>query len=1054
MISKLEIFEPPLGEGGFGMVFRARLGSQIVALKVLSLEIQKDSDASIRFEREARILGSIRHAHIIRYLGMVDSPRGRALAMELAESTLADYFEEHAPLAWKDALPTFISLFDALATLHEQQVIHRDLKPQNVLRVNGVFKLADLGIARVPHEWDEYSLLTATGFQPGTPRYQSPEQVRGYAGLDRRSDLYAMGVMMFEALTAQYYLDTRRFRGPLDLSLAILQDPPRRWPKHIEVPEALRGLLERLLAKDPERRPSSAEEVQHTLEAILNPELSFPAVVRAITEVQSQTLESFLHDLKRDFPLQVHHHQIMEGTSGLYAPLENPLPIPLEEGLKALGISQLYAHQAAGMDALRQGHHTLLVTGTASGKTLTYTLPLLEKLLDQPQTRALMVFPVKALAQDQRYALERLTRACGMAVDAERFDGDTSAEDRRRLEAFPPHILFVNPDILHGNLLKNHARMAPFWRELRYVVLDEAHLYNGEFGSHVAQVLKRLRSVAAQYGAQPQFVAASATLEDASAHLEHLVGVPFKTVTQDAAPRSKRHFVFWKPFGAALPNSEQWMEDTVSLTVRCWEADRRVIAFPGGRQLAEDLALKVRGQLEHAGLDPQWVSVYRGGLLPRERVALEERIRAGEIRAVMSTSALEVGVDIGGLDAVLLPGYPEEAASFWQRAGRAGRRGQDALIVLIPRPNRFDLYHLEHPELYLNRPAEGSRLYPDRFPVRELHLAAAEKEKSLLGPRSVPPFSSADLLRMPQTPTPKSLFPQPHRKSIRGTDTRVRILEVREGTSGQAALPEREIGMASGTQALYELHPEALYRHLGRTYRVGQLTPQEARVKAEYTRHTTRADLETFVNIRSLEGTMHLGEGKLCSGALNVRTVLLGYREYDGLDRKIKTSGLAPRSTHLDTQGVWLELPEALRAELDGDYREEPGGVPPSYQAIHATEHLLSFALSLETGCSPREIRGLPFAAGSHPEVKGVSLFLWDGSELGLGLAQTLLHRTEAVVARALEVVSVCKCRGFEGCPRCTLDPHCSLFNEHLWKAGGRRVLEWLALELKVLAQS
>lgn len=1034
---KVTLLEP-LGSGGYGTVYRAQMGEQIVAFKMLSSDLQQDQEAQVRFQREAEILLRLSHDHLVRALGMAESDLGDGLVLELADKNLLQHLQ-NGPLKWQEAAEAFLGLLDALHMLHDHDILHRDIKPHNILLFNTLFKLADLGIARVPKDWDPHEDVTVTGFQPGTLMFQSPEQVRGHNTLDARSDLYSMGVVLYNALTGRFYLDPSRYCSDLDLMLGILQDHPMPIPRDVDWPEELKVLLDRLLRKDPLERPRSALEVQGTLSSLLGLGNTPLPAVSLVPDPEAGTLTELIEKLKADYPHHLKKIISLPAVQPEHAGLDRPLPPVIEEGLKKLGILKLYQHQAHGINSIRGKLNTLLLTGTASGKTMTYMLPILEEMVENPQSRALCVYPVKALASDQLYAFERLAQACGVPATVGRYDGDTSKEDRRQMEVYPPQALMVNPDILHSTLLAGHAKWAPFWRNLKFIVLDEAHLYNGEFGTHVAYVLRRLQAVAKAYGADFQIIACSATMSDPLEHLRTLTGQDFTLIASDTSPRAQKHMLFWKPFGATLAYSEEWLHDAIMLMVRLLTAQQRVILFPPGRQQAEHIALKVQEKLLYYQMNPDLVSVYRGGLTPRERTELEARIKSGDIRGVVATNALEVGVDIGGLDAVILAGFPEEMSSMWQRVGRAGRRGQEAMVIFIPRPNRFDLYHLDHPKAYLNRPNEGSSLYPDTEPVQDLHLAAAIKEKSLQGYKSVPPFSKLDLLRTARPPRPQELFPQPHQKGIRGNSTQIKILE-----------DEREVGTASWDQALRELHPEALYRHLGRVYRVMELTRKEAKVKREMTRNYTRADLQTYINIRNvIHVPLQLGPhpehpGQLAGGKLDIRTVLTGYREYTATDRKIKTEMLSPLDDWQRTSGVWLELPSDLVDQLDSGYTPVPDQLPPSYQAAHAAEHLLAFSMVLITGCSPRDIQSLTFPQNVHPRIKGLVMFWWNTSELGVQLAEVLLRNPEQVIQQALNVVTSCKCHTFDGCPKCTIDSRCQTHNHDLWKAGARTVLEGL----------
>lgn len=1027
----LEILEPPLGHGGFGTVYKAIADHEFRAIKVLSEDLQTDTEALLRFQRESLVLERIKHPGLIHAFGLVNTAFGLGLVMELADRSLMDVLHQRKQIPWTEIIERFPVLFEALHELHTAGVVHRDIKPQNILEVQGAFKIADLGIARLDHGWSQTS-LTVSGFQPGTPTHLSPEQVRGQDDLDGRSDLYAMGVTLFTVLTGEYYLNQTRYKNDFELQLGILQDSPQRISANLNVPSSVLNILMRLLEKDRTNRPSTALEVADAFRQV--GDSSLPIRIQPVLPIQKlapvEDISGFVQHLQNAFPNRVKCVIKREAQDGTYGQLEFPLATPLVNALNQIGIQDLYSHQVAGMNAIRRKDHTIIVTGTASGKTLTYNLPIVERLRVNPDARALYLFPLKALANDQWYALQRLSEALGEPITAARYDGDTEQNMRREIEVNPPQALFANPDILHASILKNSARWAAFWRGLEFVVIDEVHMYVGAFGSHVANVIRRLQVIARQYGANPQFILASATIDDPLRHANELTGHNFTLVASDSAPRSERHFVFWEPFGSRLEHSEEWLENSEEIMTRLISAGYSAILFPPGRQQAERLANRIAERLSAAGLDRNLVTVYRGGLLAKERQILETSIKTGEIRGVVSTSALEVGVDIGSLDAVILAGFPSTMMSTWQRIGRAGRRGQPALVTLIARPNRFDLYHLEHPVAYLDRLTEPSTIYPDRDAIRDLHLSAATKEGSLTGPRDVPPWPRNVLPRLQASPSPKDRHPNPHATSLRGLNGRVRIFE-----------GEHEIGEATRLQAIRELHPEALYSHAGRIYRVQELVRDTALVKREYTTHHTRPLGEIRINPHSCDTTRINGNFEIQQGALTVRRVTVGYREIDATGRSIKGLDLtSPVDAQLHTRGAWLKIPPQLVAELDeiGKSRTATPDEPSAaFSAIHAAEHLLGFALALETRCAPADISGIP----QRHAPDDLRIYLWDVAPDGLELTQNLFHSTLQIVKRALDL-SKCDCARFEGCPKCTMDSACELFNGQLWRLGGVHVLK------------
>src|SRR5882672_11345875 len=413
------------------------------------------------------------------------------------------------------------------------------------------------------------------------------------------------------------------------------------------------------------------------------------------------------------------HAQSLPARPARYGELQEPLPSALAHILDTQGIARLYSHQAEVIDLARAGKHVVVATGTASGKSLAYNVPVLERLLLEKEATALYLFPTKALAQDQLRGLLRFadaSRDLGRVLATGTYDGDTPGSARRKLRENGNAIL-TNPDMLHQGILPYHARWARFFSKLRYVVVDEVHTYRGIFGSHVANVLRRLRRIARHYGAEPQFLLSSATLRNPQELAELIVGDDVHVIDQDGSPRGPKLFVLWNPrqYGPDSPERRSASIDAERILVALLKRGVQSIVFTKARVVAELIYRYARERLEREeGRDGKsgggladLLSPYRGGYLPEERRAIERRLFDGELRGVISTNALELGIDVGGLDVAILIGAPPTLASAWQQAGRAGRKGNASLAVLIAYNEMVDQYLMRHPEYFFGRAPEA-----------------------------------------------------------------------------------------------------------------------------------------------------------------------------------------------------------------------------------------------------------------------------------------------------------------------------------------------------------
>jgi DEAD/DEAH box helicase domain-containing protein len=718
------------------------------------------------------------------------------------------------------------------------------------------------------------------------------------------------------------------------------------------------------------------------------------------------------------------------------------LPNVVRESCVRQGISRPWQHQIAAADAAVAGRHVVLSTGTASGKTLAYLLPVLaatyggvepgegfipelahrptptirQELIGsrRPHT-ALYLAPTKALAHDQlRVCAEFELESWKVAT----LDGDSEHADRDWARDYATYVL-TNPDMLHRSVLPQHARWAPFLRSLRYVVVDESHRYRGVFGAHVSAVLRRLRRVAALYGAQPTFILASATSTNASWSASALTGVDEEQVTvveRDTSAHGAVEMLLWEPEGTAD-------EDAASLLAQMVDRGHQTIAFVSSRRMAERVAIQASSQVTTTAR----IEAYRGGYLADDRRALERALQRGTLAGVAATNALELGVNISGMDTVLICGFPGTRAALWQQAGRAGRSNNDAQVILISRKDPLDAYLFDHPEALFSEPVEATVLHPGNPYVLAPHLAAAAQEA---------PLTPADLDFF--GPTTRQLLRRLvdqgilRERSIGWFWTRperaVDAIDLRSagGTSIQIVEGEtgRVLGHVDPGAADSTVHPGAVYLHLGDTYLVDELDHEagEALVRAARPRYYTQPRVLTGVEIVSTRQSRPLGSGQVQLGTVHVTSQVTGYLRRDELTGNVwdETPLDLPQHT-LATDAVWWTLDPGLLTELD------PAQVTG---AAHAAEHTMVGLLPMFAPCDRWDVGGL--SAAQHARTGLLTVFVHDGQAGGAGFAARGYDVAEEWLAACRQRLQSCPC--VAGCPACIVSPKCGTANQVLDK--------------------
>jgi DEAD/DEAH box helicase domain-containing protein len=707
-----------------------------------------------------------------------------------------------------------------------------------------------------------------------------------------------------------------------------------------------------------------------------------------------------------------------------------PVPLELDARVReAVGVEALYLHQIAAWEAAARGEHLVVTTGTASGKTLAFNLPVLHSLARTPRNRVLYLYPTKALAQDQFRALNALrVPRLRPAI----YDGDTPTEQRWQIRKWSNAIL-TNPDMVHIGLLPNHERWGEVLANLRYVVVDEAHVYRGVFGSHAANVLRRLRRMARIYGSEPQFLLATATIANPGGLARELLGAPATVISDDAAPRPERTVVLWNPplLDAELGLRGSALAEAAKLQAGLVERGLRTLTFAKSRKAAE---LVHRFTAERLGDDSR-LSPYRAGYTAEQRREIERRLAEGDLLGVSSTDALELGIDVGLLDAVISVGFPGTVASLRQQWGRAGRR-EHGLAVLVATEDALDQYFMREPDKLLGRRVEAAILDHANPRVLAAHVRSAAYEA---------PIDDADTAILgPEAVAAAAVDPE-LRKTSRGfvwagTDTPAARVPLRSADPDSFTVVDGSTGSVLGhverSRVYSTVHEGAVYLHGGESFLVRALDETALRAVVEpfggdwYTQ--PKRETETAV-LGPLREERRAGLD-LVLGEVEVTDRVVGYeRKTIASQERIELVPLDCPPQSFATEAVWF-CPEAW--QLAG--LEE---MPTLLSTLHAAEHALIAMLPLWAMCDRWDIGGL--STNLHPDTGRPTIFVYDGHPGGVGITERGFEQFEGWVSDTARMVTACPCA--EGCPSCVQSPKCGNLNEMLDKAGASMLLRRLA---------
>jgi DEAD/DEAH box helicase domain-containing protein len=753
----------------------------------------------------------------------------------------------------------------------------------------------------------------------------------------------------------------------------------------------------------------------------------------------------FIHHLtaQQGYGDQIAHIEHIPARKAVTGELERPLAKALENCLEANSLWPLYSHQAEAVNAARRGCNVMVATSSASGKSMCYNVPVIESLITEKSCRALYLFPTKALAQDQLRSLRaQFSPELVPAEQFDTFDGDTPQAVRAEVKQ-TARILISNPDMLHIGILPNHQSWSRLLRRLKYVIVDEAHMYRGVFGSHVALVLRRLRRLCEIYGSRPQFICCSATIANPGEHAQELIGLPFQVVDNDGSPHGGKDFVFWNPplIDDKKETRRSANSEATFLFTELVQQEIRTLTFTRTRRLTEliyNYSRQKLGQIDHRL--PAKIKPYRAGYLAEDRRKIEKELFSGKLTGVVATTALEVGIDIGDLEATVLTGYPGSISSTWQQAGRSGRGKQKALSFLIGMDNPLDQYFMRHPEDFFRKNYENALINPANPYILRSHLACAawelplgERDELYFGPSLIAEAREMETQGFLRLRGNKWYFPP-------GIAYPAQAVNIRSTSGRNYAIVNEADGSLLETiesaMAFYQVHQGAIYLHQGDTYLVDRLDLESRTALVErsdvnyYTRTTELSDLRIIKET----GRKQCGPATVCMGEVEVNSSVIGYRKKAQLTEEIigeEPLDLPPQI--FNTVSLWFDLPPAAVERISKAGLEFAGG-------IHAVEHAAISILPLFALCDRNDIGGVstPF----HPDTGKAQIFIYDAHPGGIGIAEKGYEMVHELWQATWRTIAECPCQ--EGCPSCIQSPKCGNNNEPLDKKAAIILLEEL----------
>ncbi len=742
------------------------------------------------------------------------------------------------------------------------------------------------------------------------------------------------------------------------------------------------------------------------------------------------SIDKYIRDISNDesLGLNIVCHKEIPAREGRYSQ-QNVFSGPLAGTLRKTGIDRLYIHQTEALHLIRSGRSTVVSTPTASGKSLIYNLPVFEAVLENRDCRALYLFPLKALTRDQHLSIKEIAanmKEDGHKITSAIYDGDTDQTMRSIIRADPPSIILTNPDMLHRSFLPFHRGWKNFFRGLRYVIVDEVHTYRGIMGSNMAWVFRRLARICSYYGQEPVFVFSSATIRNPASLTALLTGLEPANISESGAPTGRKHFLLIDPVLQGAAGA------AINLLHKALENGLRTIVYTQSRKMTELIAMWCA---EKSGPYKDRISAYRAGFLPEHRREIEAGLFSGDLLAVVSTSALELGIDIGHLDLCLLVGYPGSIMAFLQRGGRVGRSGKDSAVALIGHEDALDQYFLRHPEEFFSQEPESAVINPYNPDIMSRHLVCAASELPLRGTdrffgpevqKCIPNLEKQGLLICSGNGDyyyTRQEYPQGN-VDLRGSGKHFSIFDHLTG---------EYLGETDQNRALHETHPGAVYLHMGKKYMVNELSLETFSVFVAETNvnYYTRVCTRKVTEIMETLDTGSTGAGDVCSGRLKVTEEITGYEKR--LVRGQKQIGMVSLDLPpiiFETQGLWLTINYDLQKRIEDRMMHFMGG-------LHALEHCLIGILPMIILTDRGDLGGV--STPVHQQLKQGAVFIYDGVPGGIGLSAQAFRLVDKLLHKAWSVVSSCICEN--GCPACIHSPKCGSGNRPLDKEAAMVIL-------------
>ncbi|WP_321428921.1 DEAD/DEAH box helicase [uncultured Methanolobus sp.] len=742
----------------------------------------------------------------------------------------------------------------------------------------------------------------------------------------------------------------------------------------------------------------------------------------------------------RNYDGQITHIEDVPAREASYKDLEmNPL---IRYALNQKGIDQLYAHQAEAVERTRNGENIVLSTSTASGKSLCYMLPVFESLLKEPHATALYISPLNALVNDQLDTFRELSQTMTLNVKIDRFVGSMSRAEKDAVKHGNTKIIFTNPEMLHLSFLQWKQQWKQFLSNLNYIIIDESHSYSGVMGSHMANLLRRLNRICDYYGAKPQYICCTATIGNPVEHSSALTGREMTLIDNDSSGQGTQKFVFWNP--PLYSNSRNFTRrkasfgETVDLFTNFVQGDLQTIVFARSRQKVERMYVQAKNSLAERGID-KTISPYRGGYHGDEREEIEKGLASGEIEGVISTNALELGIDIGGLDACIMDGFPGTIMSARQQAGRAGRGSRESIVTLVADSNALDQYYMRNPGDFFRRDCEEAVINVSNRYIQAGHLLCAARELPLKPEDKVyfgPEFDTVVQVLEEEgllegNNEKRSTDPAPHMKiSIRNIENE--SYTIIDKTTRRPL--EKDI---EKLRAYREAFEGAVYINKGKPYCVTKLDhdKKEIHVEPAGDGYYTRAMVDSDIVVREVVETKDLltcPEVKVGFGDVDVTQQVTGYRKVQQRsDTELGQNSLNMPQFRLETEAIWLELSYSFTKLVDEHERDLAGG-------IHAIEHAIIAMYPLHLLADRNDVGGV--STPSHPDIAGNSgIFIYDGHPGGVGYAESGYGRIQEMLEVTLKSIESCPC--YDGCPSCIQSPKCGNNNNPLDKDAAIMIL-------------